>query len=204
MPFVPFANTAECEVRYELDGQKVENTLYFTQADAYTSGSLGNLATIVLDWAVASLLPLQNNVCLLREVFARDLSTEDGLAAVAAADSGALGAAGPGAPNNSTICVSFRSGVTGRSQRGRNYLIGLPVSAMANTNHVSNAYQGEIIVAYNTLKGDAQDEGFTHVIASRRHNKDWRAVGQTTQVVSYTFVDATVDSQRRRLPGRGQ
>lgn len=204
MPFVPFANTAEVEVRYSLDDQQVENTLYFRNSTAFDITSLDSLAAVVGNWAVTSLLPLQNNVTSLREVVARDLSIEESFEVTFAAASGSDGGAGAPAPNNVSLCISFRSGITGRSQRGRNYLVGVPTNALAATNVFDSDYIASIVGAYNDLLSAALDAGFHWVIASRFHNGAPRLVGQTVDVLTVIVVDSIVDSQRRRLPGRGR
>jgi hypothetical protein len=78
-------------------------------------------------------------------------------------------------------------------------------------NNVVIGYANQVQTVYEQLlpTGTILTDG-TWVIASRFSGVDGdgkpipRAVGVTTPVTSVVIVDGIVDSQRRRLPGRGK
>lgn len=204
MAFVPFSNTAEFELRHTMDGQKVENTLYFDKASAWDSASLLAAADQLRDSWATNMIPLLGGSATFTEVFARDLSTAESFEATSVVSPPLTGAGGLAAPNNVTLCVSFRSGVAGRSNRGRNYWLSVPRSELVAANTLDVDYVAAIVSAYGQMQSDMGDLGYTWVIASRYHNKVQRTSGTTQVVTGILAVDGTVDSQRRRLPGRGQ
>lgn len=201
-PLVP--STALVEVRATIDSQKVENTLWFRKL----SGSLGQaelnaLATSVRSWWFASVLPLLPAAVQFREVVATDRGTADGFqgdTAVGAGTGGGIAVAAT--PNNVSLSVSFRTGRRGRSRRGRNYWLAIP-GDQVTANTVGDDYIADIIAAYQDLVGTGIS-GWEWVVVSLREGDDWRTEALITPVTTVVVVDTTVDSQRGRLPGRGQ
>ena len=210
MPFVPVPGAAEAQLLYTLDGQKCENTLWFTQAEAWDGGSLTQLAEMVWDWWGINMAPLSSSDMLLREVTTADMSDAAGPVGAFTSGGGFGGTDGLGAaPNNVTLAVSFRTASRGRSFRGRNYIVGINKEHLTNS-IVDVSYANAVGAAYTALITAAQDANYTWVVASRFSGVDAegdpvpRAEGIATPVTSVIVVDNTVDSQRRRLPGRGQ
>lgn len=203
MPFVPFANTAEFELRFTKGGEQVENTLYFQRSAAWTSVTLRAVADAVRTYVTSDMMAVLPEDVTFREVYARDLSTEESFDATSPAVGTVVGSAGEAMPNNVTICVTFRSGVTGRSNRGRNYVVGIPHDALLDPNTITGTYASAVISVWNGFIALADDNTSTWVIASRFHNGAPRTVGSTQAVLSVNLYDLKLDSARRRLPGRG-
>lgn len=203
MAFIPFSNTAFSQIRYTLDGQQAMNTLWWENVTAWDAGSLADLTSAIADWASGNLMPLLSTTLSLREVFARDMSTENSFEATNVISPAQSGGGGLALPNNVSLCVSMRTSVTGRSQRGRNYLAGIPGDQTAGINTIDSTFIASILDVYAMLLDNALFPNFTLVIASRFHNGAPRLVGQNTPVASFTCVDNVIDSQRRRLPFRG-
>lgn len=71
-----------------------------------------------------------------------------------------------------------------------------------------NAVVPSIITLLNTnyslLMNSANFGGCVLAVASRRLNNAPRLIGVATEVIDVVLADDTVDSQRRRLPGRGR
>jgi len=212
MPFVPVANTVMVEIRYLLDLQHIENTLYFESAGAPTPATITQLINAVEGWWIANLKPLIPTAVTLVEFVGTDLTTASGPQVTLPPVGPQAGSvADPVLPNNVTIAISFRTGLRGRSFRGRNYH-----PALWETGVISNTLQNTIVAAiqaaYNALIVDAAviAAGFTWVVVSRFSGVDAngdpipRAAGVTTPVLSALIVDPTIDSMRRRLPGRGR
>lgn len=211
MPFVPVENVAEAEMRMLLDNQKIENTLWFQHDGEILAADLDELTDALQHWWDVSYAGLTTGLNFLREVFAADQTSSTGLVSTHDGE----GANGDGSttylPNNVSIVASFRTAQRGRSFRGRNYIAGIPTDKTSDANHIQSSYASEIITAYNDLLGpDALVTGWTWGVASRFSGVDGdgkpipREAGIFTPITATVVVDLVIDSQRRRLPGRGQ
>lgn len=204
MPFVSFPDTAFVELVYTHNGSFVENTLYFRKDTGWLFNDLADLCTDVFAWWGAEVAPLQSTSVALNTVRARDMSVQDGYITEVSPSVGNNGLkAGNSMPNNVTMTVKFSTGFAGRARRGRNYVIGL-VEADITGDGVDIAVAGDWVGAYEALNAAvrASDPSITHVVASRANPFEPGLVGQTYAVVDYS-TDRIVDSQRRRLLGRG-
>jgi len=211
MPFVPVPNAALVELRMLLFGQKVENTLWFFSPTPWDLSLLTQLNNDMTAWWVDEYADCISDNCTLREIACTDMSSPTGPQVVLPPPEPASGTiTGPSLPNNVTLTVSFRTSNRGRSFRGRNYIAGL-AEASNTANEMDASYIGTVISAYETLlaEGGALTAG-TWVVASRFSGIDSegkpipREEGITTPITSVTVVDNIIDSQRRRLPGRGK
>lgn len=203
MAFVPVPNTALAEIRMTDDFQKVENTLYFDFGAPPTVTDLQNLGADLLAWYIALMGPLQSSGVALREIYITDLTSATGpthTETPATLITG--GASGEQLPNNVSVAVSFRTALRGRSFRGRNYFVGLVDSQVAH-NTLTGAMIAALTNAYNQLPASLGTSGAIWVVVSRFTAGAPRVTGVATPVSAVVIVDDTVDSQRRRLPGRG-
>jgi hypothetical protein len=212
MPFVPVPNAAMVEIRYLLDGQQIENTLYFESGAAITQPSLLALVGAVFDWWQTNLQPLLPLALQLAEISATDLTSATGPQASLVPAVDELGAVNsPQLPNNVSLAVSFRTALRGRSFRGRNFYPAL-WEAGVDENTVQPTIITAIHSAYTALIGDTgvSDAGFDWVVVSRFSGVDSagkpipRITGVATIITTVVIVDPTIDSMRRRLPGRGR
>ena len=190
------------EVRQTLDGQRIENTLFFQHAGAIAPTDLVGLADNIRDWWAAELLPIQADALALVEVYCTDLTSETSETHTLAVVPQLPGAVtSPAQPNNVALCVSFRTSNRGRFARGRNYVAGLTEGQVTGS-RVAISTADDIVLAYNAM-GTYLDPSWTWVVCSRVAAGVPRAAGFNSPVVSAIVVDNVVDSQRRRLPGRG-
>ena len=213
MPFVPVPNTVQINTVYELDSQEVETTSYYKKATAVTTSDLTSLLEEVNTIVRTQLIPFLGNTITLVRLVGTLLSTVDGLIAVSTTSlpvSG--GASGEAAPNNVALTMSIRTAARGRSFRGRNYIPGIPKDLITES-EVGSGSVAAYTDAYTALMGAGADLGFEMVVVSRfsgftivggRKVPTPRAEGIATPVTNVFVVDNTVDSQRRRLPGRGR
>jgi hypothetical protein len=203
MPFVPFASAVEAELVYSWDGQICENTLYFDLGVIPGVPEMYDLADMLYDWWNTSLKPLQVSTVSLTRILVTSLNTATSPGIERTTGLPAVGTnAGVPLPNNVTGAVTFITGLRGRSYRGRNYVLGLSADMLSLNTILPtpiNQYQN----AYDDLLAAATTAGFPWVVASRQTAGAWRANGVITPVTAIR-MENTVDSQRRRLPGRGQ
>jgi len=205
MAFVPFPSTVMASVRELWLGQEVENTLYFDYDGVPSGADVSEVASHLLTYWTATMMPLQSVTTQLLGVYAKSLAAEVAPIAFASPAGTVNGSvSGQSCPSNVSVAVSFRSGFSGRSGRGRNYWIGLP-EGLVDGNVIADSLLNNIRLAYEGMIGaDAVTTGATWVIASRFHDNAERLTGTTFGVESVTYSNNTVDSMRRRLPGRGR
>lgn len=205
MPFVPVPDVCAVHVRYTAQLQQCENILYFAADGGWDSSQLVDIAGEVGAWWQTELRPLVSNTVQLREVYAEDLSSANGPTGASAPPAATFGQnSSPAMPANVSLAISFRTALRGRSFRGRNYVVGLTESQVADSTVVASVVSS-LQAAYTSLlpSGGYFTRGLWSVV-SRYSNGAPRAVGVSTFVTSVVVVDAVVDSQRRRLPGRGR
>lgn len=204
MAFIPVPDTVSVEVRMLMDQQKIENTLAFRLVGGWDLTSAAALGADLLLWWTNDYRVQISNEVSLREIFITDLSSATGFThsqpAPAPNPTGSQNL--PSSPNNVALCLSFRTVNRGRSYRGRNYISGIPRDNVTS-NDVSPGAVGGLLAAYNALFTLASSNGADWVVVSRYANKLPRVTGVATNITSVVVVDPTVDSQRRRLPGRG-
>lgn len=202
-PYVPVENVMQANLRFTVDGQQCENVLNFEypRGEFSTSASqVGNRIETVL-WA--QLRDFIAVGCEFREVYFVDLSTQDGPVQTYDITLNPLGAVNTEAvPNNVTFCVTHRTQSRGRSFRGRSYVVGLAEGNVLNSRLGPIAVAG-IVAAFEDLRAAVQGDGLPMVVVSRVANGVPRTTGVATPITECVSVDNVVDSQRRRLPGRG-
>lgn len=205
MVFVPTDNAVTASMRYLWEGQQVENTLSFYRAEGWTEVLMEQLGNLIINWRTNQLRSLQAPTLSMLECYLVDQSAEDAPAVTVTVPTGDQPGTGTTAsqPNNVTWAIQFRTAFRGRSGRGRNYALGLmegQVTGSAVSISVANAYTD----AYEVLAGDLDGLDAQHVIISKFQGKVPRPSGLVRLVTAYAFADLVVDSQRRRLPGRGK
>lgn len=203
MAFIPVPNVAKVSVEQELDGEPVVNTLYFYNANGWGMPGLTNLALDIGTWWASGLAPQLSTAIALEQVVATDLSAQISSQYTYEPENRPNGlVVSDSIPNNAALCVSLRSPFRGRSARGRNYVGGIPEIHTTRSRVRPETIQG-IIDAYEQLLTVGPQNSSTWVVVSTRSNKQPRAEGVFLPVQSVVVVDDVLDSQKRRLPGRG-
>jgi hypothetical protein len=207
MVFVPAADTVKVDFRQTLYGQQVSNTLYFRSiAGPFGVADVDTLTTELVQFWTVGLAPNLVEELTLRELYVTDLTTQTSPTwtyPVVPAASGDITVGG--LPGNVTFCVSFRASGRGRSSRGRNYIAGLSeVDVVGNTFDATKA--DNLVQAYidGILTNADITASWEMVVVSTVENKAPRASALVQPVTSVLYTDLTVDSQRRRLTGRGR
>jgi len=221
LPFIPVEHTAEAVMKFTRNGQQLRTVLHFKKGDAseFTSAELAVLGNGMNTAWVAHMRSTHDELTFYNGCTVQSLTAEDagGVDVPLTADTQGTGVSGTPLPNNVTAAIKKLTGLRGRSFRGRIYHIGIASGYLADVGHLSagtvTAYlnQWELFFAeIHALAG-----AFVHVVVSRysgvenvivggRYKRQAipRDAGVATPVTSLQ-MDATLDSQRRRLPGRG-
>jgi len=205
MTFIPVENCAHVLIQGSLFGQQVDNDLYFRHTTGPIAASdLVTLATDIGSWWTTTIVPLLNEQYTAIFARARDLTTQFGFSSEVSLGATAGGVTGESAPNNCTMAVSFRTAFVGRSNRGRNYVPVLTNSQVTD-NTIDAGFATDIVNGYALLiaGGGATPAGWTWVVVSRFNAGLPRVAGVFNEIFTVLTTDLIVDSQRRRLPGRG-
>lgn len=205
MPFVPSPNVAEAELRFYFDGQLMENTLYFQLGSAPEVEDLQLLGSALIDWYSGNIDTLQSVACQLLGVQVTDLTTAVSPSVFMPATLGTGGTVeSPYLPTNCSWTVQFKTAGRGRSSQGRNYVIGLCEShALGSTIDPTTA--SNYVNAYNVLaSGGSFESGWVWGVLSRISGGVDRVSGLFQTITVAAYADLLLDSQRRRLPGRGR
>jgi len=205
MAFVPVPNTAQLDVVMNWDSQIVENVLHYKKATGSPSESdLIAITDAINTYFQEHLLPLMSSTVTLLRVVGKLLDIADGLFYVSTTGLPVAGGGGSAPlPNNVSIAYSWRTINAGRSFRGRTFHIGL-MEGQIDGNRLTSAAVTAIGNGYNGLIAAGVDAGWELVVVSKVHDKVPRTTGVATEVNAGFFTNNVLDSQRDRLPGRGQ
>lgn len=205
MPFVPAANTLEARLRFVLDGQIAENVIYFQGSAGVTPALATTLGGALVTWWNTRFKADSGNLMALLEVYMTDLSFATSFTVSYVTGLPSTGtSASPTLPNNVAMCVTFRTGNRGRSGRGRNYVMGLTETDVTG-NTISAGRASNAAAAYTALIGAGTFvAGLQWVVVSRFTGGAPRGAALVQPITTALLVNNVVDSQRRRLPGRGR
>lgn len=203
MAFQAVPNVAQITINGRLDGQLTINDLYFEiTGGGITPTNLLTITQAVSDWCMVNLRPNLSTSWEQTRFIGRDLTVQNG-AVVDVSNVAAGGEAGECAPNNVAACISIRSGVSGRSFRGRNYIPGVP-NSMVVQNTMEFDFMTALALAYNMLVGPGTFEaGWQFVVVSRNTLNAPRPTGIASPVVNCGFTTPYVRSMRSRSIGHG-
>jgi hypothetical protein len=164
------------------------------------------------EWYSAELYDYLSQNLALVGIQIRDLTTQAGIF-YEESESGLNGAViGDAMPGNVALAIKAVTGLTGRSYRGRTYLAGF-TDAQVNGNEVYDGVRASIIATFNNWRTSILALGYAPVVVSKytgytvdpvrvKKIPTPRAAGIATPIVVYS-ANVQLDSQRRRLQGRG-
>lgn len=200
MVFIPAVNTAQVNLRYTIEGNPAENTLYFQRDQAIDQTSLDLLTLDMAAWYNAYFAPRCKTSVVGSEVYSVDLTTQDGLYSTSNINNGFPGSiiSTSSVPASVAPCMSFRTAQRGRSGRGRNYLPSPAGQELTANNFITPTYMSGWLATYQRLVDDPELT-YTWVVCSRFFNKAPRATAVLYPITGLMFSDNVVDTQRRRL-----
>jgi len=202
LAFIPIPNGITLCFHFETEGSNWQFCLTLRKsAGAPTPTDLANITGLAETWWDVELQPLLSDMNNLVEIIATDQTSQG-----APQNVNAIGTTGGDAsasiPLNAAMCISLRTAKRGRSYRGRCYVSGIPQSDYGFANFWTSGAVTDMSDAFNTLINDLDAAGFDVVVASKQHNGVVTTPAETNEVIAIT-IDTFIDSQRRRLAGRG-
>jgi len=205
MAFIPVTDTARVELVYSVFQQVCENVIYVENAAPWTDVTLDTLGEVVANWWGSEMAAYISDSVTLSLVRLTDMSEADSFQVEVTPSSGNVGTRTSAAlPLNVTLAIKFGTGLAGRSNRGRAYVVGLTEDQVTG-NEIIAARATELVEAWEALNTELHGTSifWNHVVVSFFTGGAPRSAGVKRNVVNYS-TDAFVDSQRRRLSGRGQ
>jgi hypothetical protein len=203
MAFIPLPNGFKIELEYQLNGQAVINIYHTTSALPVNTTNLTALANIFISWWQNSQRQNFSNQMSLLTVTTTDIRVDNGLQQVVPVtvnNAGTLAAAP--APNNIAVVMSWRTGFSGRSFRGRTYHAGI-LNTEVSDNLISTTLANNLLADATTLLSDLVTGGHNLVVFSQFADGSPRVTGVGT-AINQAIIDTRIDTQRRRLPGTGE
>jgi hypothetical protein len=196
MPFVPYP-ALQVNVIGSYFGQLVENVWHcLVVGPTPPLGDLASVAAAFQTGYAAMQIPLSDQyfVSQIDVQFLGLITGPQFTLFITPPQSG--GNASPGMPGSVAFCVRLRTGAPGRSFRGRKYFTGLCEGTV--TDNLFDATTADTIVsAINSMQTALTALNYPLAILSK-------TALAVTEVVNVGYYDLVVDSQRRRLPGRGR
>ena len=185
MAFIPVPNTAYLVVRYLSDsGKPLTNGFGFFKSGGWDVASLTVLTAAVEDAWIESLQALMSTAINLVGADAVDLTDAAGAYAesiIAAPPAGTR--AGAGLPLHSAMSVTTRTGLRGRSFRGRIYHTGLTASDLTDDRKWSASVVAAVTAGYETFISALETEATADFsVISRYEDGVARAFGLHTEV----------------------
>lgn len=201
--FIPVPDAVEVVLRFTWGGQVVAITLSFKGIAPATVTTLTAIAGAVITWWQTNMRALTVTGVTLNSVSATALDSASAPGIVVPVTTSNVGtAAGSSSSNNVTLATTFLTALRGRSYRGRNYFVGMSVNNLANSIQANASFGTALQAAYVALGTAAAAAGFDWVVVSRYTANAPRVTGVST-VVTGVQQELYIDSQRRRLFGRG-
>lgn len=203
MPYVPVPNVCQADLFQLWDGQQVENVLHFQPAATLTPLMYTELATFLGSWWNSSMKAWMPTTIQLSSIKITDMTTQFSPVVNYSGGMPIVGTnVSPSLPNNCACVVTKRTLLRGRSFRGRIYVPGM-IEGQVTNSQVSPGYISNFLVAYGVIRAFATTSTtWEMVVVSRKQGGVPLVVGEAHAVTSFT-CEGVIDSQRRRLPGRG-
>jgi len=205
MAFQPAPGVAEVRMEYSgLNGFMV-NIFHVKTTEEWTGEFLENLADLFLTWWRTDLQEFVSSGVTLDMIRVRDLTEEfAGYVELPIVSDNLGGLDSPVMPGNVTAAMKWTTGLTGRSTRGRTYHIGLS-EVQCTGGLLTSAARAALITAYDQLRTDVSSAEIAWSLAVLSRVQDGVPLAEA---IAYDILAVTtdfpLDSQRRRLVGRGQ
>lgn len=167
-----------------------------TASGPYTNTQLGDLAAGIWTAAGTSLLACMTAQWTVTAVEATDRSVVGGAFAAYTPSPNVGTRTGDALPANCALVISKRTGYSGRVNHGRMYLPGANDGDAAQS-IMSNAY----MISANLLAAQLLSYGGPVSLPGEWSFPSIKQLAMKT--ITSTIIDNVLDSQRRRLPGRG-
>jgi len=201
MPFQSVPQCAEAVIRGNIGGKEVVNVLTYSFGASYGASDIAALAATLDGYFEANYPPLCNGDVIYSGVTVRGLENVNDFESTSSSGPtpGTKGALP--LPSNTTMCITERSNLTGRSARGRFYAWPTGSDNLDTPpDTFISAYASALVTLLTGADTAAAVLGWLHVIVSRFTGGAQRPTGVVFAVTDISARNLTCDSQRGRLP----
>lgn len=204
-PFIPAPNCASVEIFYSINGIICENVFNVNKGSPFSSSDLVALRGVVDSWDNTSWKTARGTAASVFRYRCKALDTNSSPVDDFYLTTPRAGTVSSGLlPANVSLAIKLATARGGRSYRGRWYWCGICfVHLDSNPNKMVPATVTAIVALLNTLKTNLASGGYTLGVLSYATAKAWRTTAHFEPATGYVAVDVNVDSQSRRLTGRG-
>lgn len=201
MPFVAAAGIARVSIDY-ISAQADRGTNVFhvrnVAGAAWDAGSLDDMTFIIEAWLNNSWDVVAAEAWQADLITALSLDEEEGLIRTRVSTATGLITSEP-LPSQDTVALSFRTGFSGRSRRGRNYHVGLTENSTTGS-YINSTAIANLITAYQQLITDLANDDFALGVLSYVSDGAPRVTPLFTPYVNVIITDTVVDSMDTRKP----
>jgi len=203
MPFVPAPDTVRVAINYISETlEEATNVLHFVNTEGIvTTTSIGELLTVIKAWQAEEWAPVASEDWQTDYYEVRALETQEGII-VQDIETIPGELTSPSLPAQNTIAISLRTGLTGRSRRGRLYHVGIG-ETNAIGSRISVAYATNLAAAYTALRTALVPTDWRWVVASFVSEGAPRTAALLTPITNCILVDTVIDSMDTRKPRAG-
>lgn len=223
MVFIPVPNAIQVNLQFlDEEGDIAENVFGVQKSGSWTVAQMQSMCNAFLNWwhdgdgAGHTYRSHQPAEFTLLGATARELSTQSGPTTQNTTMPADVvgGQAGAALQAGLTFAMTARTGLAGRSYRGRTFICGISEDSLAalGDNQVPSNYATGLVLAFNALitAVPAAVAGCTLVVISRYSGVTSagrpipRSTGITTPITQYGYHDLFLDYQRRRAPAHSR
>jgi len=166
----------------------------------YDQTAIDDLADIGNTWFTDEIMPITSITLSYIQTVVRGLNSAIDLTATN--NNGASNGLSNNAPlpNNVSFVIKHSTGFTGRSARGRSYMVGIPNNVVAANEDDMGVTQAQAYVdAFDLLDATLDAAGWNGVVVSRYTAGVLRTTPITTTITGHEFTDLKLDTRRKRL-----
>ena len=220
--FVPSVNGLKVALEFtDVTGDQNVNTFWVKNTAAWTATSADTMLDAFITWfhtlvSGESYQNLMSSDCSLVAVSGRDFTTQHGISIVTNTGLPLAGTgAAPAIAAGTTKAITARTGLAGKSYRGRTYLAGVESAAVpsAELGKINASYVNAAVTAFTALISDVTTAiaTCTLIVNSQFYQPGGpntpsvpRATAVQTPIIAFGYSDLNVDFQRRRAPGHAR
>lgn len=187
-----------------MDGSVIQNVTHWDlETGDWNEAALNDLIASYASWLSVHMAPLTSQALSWTTFRAQQLAGEEGLRSELTPGTPIAGQLSANSvPNNAALCATIATPYAGKSGRGRMYLAGVPVTMVVRS-RVSQGHIDDLNAALLQLTTGSEFTGLRLGVYSTIVSGAPRAVGLFRRATLVAIRDDVLDSQRRRLPGRG-
>lgn len=203
VPFIPAPNCARVQMVFTLDQQRVMMVFNVQHTVPLTLVLRTNLNTAFHQFWTGGLKAQCPPTLALVEITTTNLDAANSPSTTEIVSPPEVGTGGGNAlPGGSALVITHRTALRGRNYRGRSYMPGISNSHQVTPNVLGAGSITVFVNAFFALIAAVQAVGPVWVVLSKYLNKVPRGQALATPVTAVS-ADQFLDSQRRRLTGRG-